>query len=114
MSRPRPTRISAPHGAADLTLTWSDQITTVLSHQLLRGFCPCATCQGEQGDIRFRRGGNTELISLRPVGAYALQLTWGDGHDSGLYSFDYLRHLAQAQEQRGLDALLVDGAKLEP
>jgi len=114
MSRPRPIRISAPHGAPNLTLTWSDQMTTVLSHDLLRGYCPCATCQGEQGDIRFRLGGNTELIDLRPVGSYALQLVWGDGHDSGLYSFDYLRQLARAVEQRGLSVLLVDGTRLEP
>ena len=39
-------------------------------------------------------GGNAELRDLSPVGNYALKLVWGDGHDTGLYSFRYLRELA--------------------
>lgn len=96
MSDPKttPRLVKAPHGAQEMSITWADGATTVLPHRILRGYCPCAHCQGHGGTIRFVEGGNTELRELEQVGNYALQLTWGDLHASGIYTFRYLRHLA--------------------
>ena len=100
MSPSRPTRIRSPHGATATEIEWSDGSKTRLDHVLLRGCCPCAVCQGHSGSIRWVDGTenltpvNLELRSIVPVGNYALGLTWGDGHDSGIYTFAYLERLA--------------------
>lgn len=99
-----PTGVKAPHGARKLTMTWADGHTSTYPHTLLRGYCPCAGCQGHSGSIEFQSGGNLELRSLEQVGNYALQLEWGDGHSSGIYSFTYLRRLGDLIDEHG-DAL---------
>jgi DUF971 family protein len=83
----------------ELQIAWQDGHQSVFSHTLLRDICPCASCGGEQ--ILFKRyqpapqdretPGRYELAGVQPVGAYALQFQWKDGHDTGLYSWDYLR-----------------------
>jgi DUF971 family protein len=70
----------------------------VYPHEILRGYCPCAMCQGHQGPIRFVPGGNTELNDLAEVGDYALRLTWADGHSTGLYTFKFLRELCSCSD----------------
>ena len=100
-----PKKIKAPHGAAVFEIEWSDGSQTSIPHEILRGYCPCATCQGHSGKIEFREGGNLELRDIRRVGNYALALGWADGHDSGIYSFEYLHKLGQRIQDEGLDAL---------
>lgn len=100
-TEPRPTKIRAPHGATIFELSWADGHVCKLPHAILRGYCPCAGCQGHAGNIAFQRGGNMELRGIEQVGNYALQLTWGDGHASGIYSFRYLRRLCQLYEAHG-------------
>ena len=92
-ARIEPTEVRAPRGARVLEIVFADGHVGQYPHELLRGFCPCAACQGHSGEIRFVEGGNLELTDLGEVGNYALRLTWGDGHSSGLYSFRYLRAL---------------------
>jgi DUF971 family protein len=89
--------VQAPHGARTTTITWSDGATCVYPNEILRGYCPCARCQGHGGEITFVPG-NSELRGLEQVGNYALKLVWGDGHDTGIYTFDYLRRLAERPE----------------
>ena len=93
-----PTEVKAPHGARELAITWADGHRSLLPHEILRGYCPCATCQGHGNEIRFVPGGNQDLRDLEKVGSYALQLVWGDRHDTGLYTFRYLRALCQCPE----------------
>lgn len=85
--------IRAPRGAKVMQIDWADGHVGTLPHETLRGFCPCANCQGHQGPIRFVPGGDLELSGLEEVGNYAVRLVWGDGHSTGLYSFRYLREL---------------------
>jgi DUF971 family protein len=94
----KPTHIKAPHGARVMEITWADGHRSVLPHEILRGYCPCAHCQGHSGEIKFVSGGNEELRGIEPVGSYALTLVWGDGHASGIYSFAYLRSLCRCAE----------------
>lgn len=100
MSEPFPVEVRAPRGARVLEIVWEDGSTTRYRHQHLRGFCPCAGCQGHQGPIRWTAGtdqlvdAGLELTGIEEVGSYAIQLAWGDGHSSGIYSFRFLKELA--------------------
>jgi DUF971 family protein len=88
-----PIEVRAPRGARTMEISFEDGHEAVYPHELLRGYCPCATCQGHQGPIQFVPGGDLELIDIAEVGNYALRLTWGDSHSTGIYSFAYLRQL---------------------
>ncbi|MCA9603345.1 MAG: DUF971 domain-containing protein [Polyangiales bacterium] len=85
--------VRAPAGAVVLEIDWADGHMGHYPHRLLRGFCPCAHCQGHQGPILFREGGSLELETIEEVGNYALRLGWADGHGTGIYAFPYLRDL---------------------
>lgn len=85
----------------ELALAFADGSECYLPLERLRRACPCAMCQGEpdamgrvlRPDTSVGPGG-CELVRMEVVGGYALQLFWGDGHSTGIYSFDYLRGLA--------------------
>jgi DUF971 family protein len=97
-----PVEILAPEGARVLEIAWSDGSRSVVAHRVLRGFCPCAVCQGHQGPVQWVDGTDAlapaalELVDLFEVGSYALGLAWGDGHRTGIYRFNFLRVLADA------------------
>lgn len=89
----------------ELAIQWNDARESFLPLRLLRGACPCAACGGEPdvlGEIVRPEVHYTpqsfELAGWRLVGGYALQPSWGDGHDTGLYSYDYLRRIDPAGE----------------
>jgi len=96
-----PVEVRAPEGARLLEIVWDDDTTTFHRHLVLRGFCPCALCQGHEGPVRWVQG--TEALpdpafvlrSLEPTGSYALRLEWADGHGTGIYTFDHLRALGE-------------------
>lgn len=93
-----PTGVKAPHGAKVMEISWADGHRGILPHEILRGYCPCAVCQGHGGVIKFVPGGNLVLREIAQVGNYALQFTWGDQHDTGIYTFRHLRALCQCAE----------------
>ncbi|HEY6722372.1 MAG TPA: DUF971 domain-containing protein [Polyangiaceae bacterium] len=101
-----PTAIKAPHGAQDLEITWPNGHTSRFPHRILRGYCPCAGCQGHSGAIKYIEGGNLELRDLEPVGNYALSLTWGDAHNAGIYTYQYLHDLGVLLERLGEQGLI--------
>lgn len=85
----------------ELAIAWSDGVESYLQLEALRRACPCAACGGEpdvlghviRPEVTYTAD-SFVLRGAQPVGGYALQLAWGDGHGSGLYSFPYLRRLA--------------------
>jgi DUF971 family protein len=96
MTEPVPVTLRAPEGARLMEIDWSDGTTTSYRHAVLRGFCPCAHCQGHHGPIQFFEGGGSlELADIEEVGNYAVRLTWSDGHATGIYSFRFLRELGE-------------------
>ncbi len=109
-----PKLVKAPHSARVFEVEWSDGSKSVLPHDILRGYCPCATCQGHSGQIAYQPGGNLELVEIRRVGNYALAFGWADGHDSGIYSFEYLYKLGQRVEVEGIEALKATPEVREP
>jgi DUF971 family protein len=104
-ARERAVGVKAPHGALQLEVTWADGHRCSYPHEILRGFCPCAGCQGHSGVVQFIDGGNLELRNIEQVGNYALGFTWGDGHDTGIYTFRFLRGLCELLEAQGMEAL---------
>jgi DUF971 family protein len=83
-----------------LAIVWEDGQETFVDFETLRRACPCAACKGEANILvaaapiphNFTPA-SFELRSWHYVGGYALQPQWGDGHASGIYSYDYLRRL---------------------
>ena len=101
---PRPSGIRAPHGADVFEVSWPDGVHDRLPHRLLRGFCPCAGCQGHSGTVRFvepAAGPALEIREVQKVGQYALSLKWGDSHSTGIYSFEFLHRLGRWIEALG-------------
>jgi DUF971 family protein len=99
--RPAPIELRAPQGARVVEIDWSDGATSSYRHAILRGFCPCASCQGHHGPIGWvdgTEGANLELANVEEVGNYAIQLGWADGHATGIYTFIFLRELAQLRD----------------
>jgi DUF971 family protein len=91
-----PVEVRAPRGARSLEIDWADGHTGIYPHRVLRGFCPCAHCQGHEGPIRYVPPPSEEVLALddlQEVGQYAVRLSWADGHDTGIYSFHFLRAL---------------------
>lgn len=99
-----PTSVKAPHGARVFEISWADQRTFRLPHRVLRGYCPCAGCQGHGGSTRFIDAGEPELRDIAQVGNYAFEFGWGDGHSTGIYTFSFLRRLCELHAEHG-DAL---------
>jgi DUF971 family protein len=95
----KPLAVRSPRGATTTVIEWADGHRGVYPHAILRGYCPCAGCQGHEGTIRFvgASGQELELDQIEPVGNYALRLVWFDGHGSGLYSYRYLRALCRCE-----------------
>jgi DUF971 family protein len=84
----------------ELAMQWSDGVESYLPLERFRRGCPCATCGGEPdvlGNISRPNvtysASSFELVGWQMIGGYALQPRWGDGHSTGLYSFQYLRRL---------------------
>ena len=78
-----------------LRLTWSDGHEAEYDYDYLRGYCPCAACQGHAIDtIRFHPPAEpVEPIEIQPVGNYGISIHWSDRHATGIYRFDFLRQI---------------------
>lgn len=93
-----PTELRVNPGKDTLRVAFSDGATIVLSAEKLRVESPSAEVRGHGGakppPIRGKE--NVKISRLEPVGNYAVRIVFDDGHDSGLYSWDYLKRLAGA------------------
>jgi DUF971 family protein len=86
----------------ELAVQWNDGVETYYELEFLRRACPCAACGGEpdvmgnisRPDVTYSRE-SFELAAFNLVGGYALQPRWRDGHETGLYSFQYLLRLSR-------------------
>ena len=82
----------------ELALAWADGHESYLPFDELRGGCPCSLCRGQREAppdplriVKAPARGQIQIRKLVPVGAYAVQIVWSDGHDTGIYSFETLR-----------------------
>jgi DUF971 family protein len=96
--RTTPVAVRSPYRALTTEIDWADGHKGIYPHEILRGYCPCAGCQGHGAEIKFLPGGDLTIKTIEPVGDYALSLEWGDGHNTGIYTFRYLRGLCRCAE----------------
>jgi DUF971 family protein len=82
-----------------IKIDWSDGHVSNYTLDYLRNSCPCATCR-EEREVEKKTPNKfpmfkpaASLESAEPVGRYAVQLNWKDGHKTGIYSFSHLREL---------------------
>ena len=86
----------------ELAIKWDDGGESFIALENLRRSCPCAGCKGEtdiMGNLyknpnRPLTAKSFELVKISSVGGYAIQPVWADGHNTGIYSFEYLRRVA--------------------
>jgi DUF971 family protein len=85
-----------------LAIEWADGATTRTTWRVLRKECPCAGCREERTkpadpfkvlSEREVAAGAPQPVAMKPVGTYAYQIQWNDGHDSGIYTLEFLRRL---------------------
>ena len=97
--------LDVQHIGNELAVKWDDGTEVFIHLEKLRRACPCAGCKGEM-DILGNLYKNPEtplsanafeLVRIVSVGGYAMQPVWADGHNTGIYSFDYLRRIAAAK-----------------
>lgn len=98
VSGPAPRQVEIfPNG--EVGILWEDGREDYFTAQGLRQACPCAQCVDELSGERILLPSSIPE-TVRPlevirVGRYAYAFRWSDGHQTGIYSFEYLRRLAQ-------------------
>jgi DUF971 family protein len=97
-----------------VTIDWSDGVKAELPNALLRDECPCATCTGAHGTVPQKSSyqqpdvspfqmykPRLAMSSVEPVGNYAIRIYWNDGHNTGIYTWSFLRELSERNMVRG-------------
>ncbi|RLQ88096.1 gamma-butyrobetaine hydroxylase-like domain-containing protein [Notoacmeibacter ruber] len=100
VTAPRGIRVSTDRKA--LTVDWPDGTSNEFPAEMLRVFSPSAEVQGHTPDQRKIQAGKREvmILSVKPVGNYAVRIGFDDMHDSGLYTWTFFADLANAKEKR--------------
>ena len=116
---PVPTEIKLHQKSRVLELTFSDQAHFRLSCEYLRAYSPSAEVRGHGPGQEILQVAKKEvaIVAIDPVGNYAVRLRFGDGHDTGIYSWDYLYDLGASQDRlwaEYLARLAAAGARREP
>ena len=105
---PAKIRVKKSEGTG-VEIDWRDGHQSSWSFRWLRDACPCATCHEERehngrapGEPRPKAAAVFALyeapprpVEVTPIGKYALKFKWNDGHEAGLYSWEYLRRVCQ-------------------
>lgn len=92
-----------------IQIDWSDGHHSSFTLGYLRDECPCATCTGAHGTAPRKTNYSAsndpfpmfkaalKMDSVAPVGHYAIQIFWNDGHSTGIYSYDHLRKICPCE-----------------
>lgn len=98
---PAPSEIKLHQKSRQLEIAFADGKTFQLSHELLRVYSPSAEVRGHGPGQETLQTGKRDvtIVNIAPVGNYAVQLSFSDGHDTGLYSWDLLYSLGERQEE---------------
>ena len=100
----RPTDIQVI--GTELAIKWDACEDTFVPLELLRRACPCASCAGERdimgnlykGPDKPLRAESFQLTRYEFVGGYGFRPEWGDRHNSGIFSYDYIQKVAASQD----------------
>jgi DUF971 family protein len=99
MDNSKPTKIQKENDS--IKIKWDDDKESFIKISKLRDECPCVNCKGESVIFEnyipikapFKHAGFYEIEKIEPVGNYAIQIFWKDGHNTGIYPYDLLRVL---------------------
>ena len=108
---PLKVRVKKSEGTG-VEIDWKDGHKSSWTFKWLRWGCPCATCNEERqqtgrpiGVPKPKPGGLLVMyeappqpVEVTPAGKYAIKFKWNDGHESGIYSWEYLRRVCQCSE----------------
>ncbi len=102
---PTPQDITVHSQSRILEIVFSDGAHFKLPFELMRVYSPSAEVQGHGPGQEVLQTGKREvgIVALEPVGNYAVQPTFSDGHDSGIFSWDYLYFLGVKQDELWAD-----------
>lgn len=102
-----PVRIDVNRDRGEMEIEWRGGRVDRLPLAALRRWCPCALCSDRREQQARGRGlrmltaeerdATADVTDVVPVGRYAIQIRWGDGHDTGIYTYDALRSMGEAQ-----------------
>jgi DUF971 family protein len=114
---PAKVRVKKSEGTG-VEIDWKDGHQSSWNFAWLRNACPCATCNEERQHTGRKPGepkpraqallmmyeAPARPLEVTPVGRYALRFKWNDGHESGIYSWEYLRRVCQCDVCKGARA----------
>jgi len=102
---PAPQAITVHSQSRVLEVSFSDGADFRIPFELMRVYSPSADVRGHGPGQEVLQTGKREVLltALEPVGNYAVQPTFSDGHDTGIYSWDYLYFLGSQQDQLWAD-----------
>lgn len=92
-----------------IKIDWKDGHTSEYDLKYLRDKCPCAVCTGAHGTPPREPSESSpfqmyapvlKMLSVEPVGNYAIRINWSDGHNTGIYSYEHLRDICRCPECR--------------
>jgi DUF971 family protein len=109
MSAPAPEHIAISKSKG-IKIDWQDGHHSEYSLPYLRDECPCASCTGAHGTEPQKTNYAAEtpqlfqmykpvlkMLAVEEIGKYAIKIDWNDGHNTGIYSFDHLRHICKCE-----------------
>jgi DUF971 family protein len=100
MAEDRPIEVTADRNKREFLIRWEDHHESRYSFDGLRAVCPCVECKGghahmgqppDPRKVKNEATSGLNLEQVEAVGSYALQITWTDGHSTGIYTWSYLR-----------------------
>ena len=97
----RPVEIKYSKADKELTVTWDDGKTFVYPAEFLRVESPSAEVQGHGPDQRVTVPGRMHvgIMAIEPIGNYAVRIAFDDMHDTGIYSWPYLRKIGEEKDR---------------
>jgi DUF971 family protein len=97
----QPTALTVHQQSRQLEISFEDGSTFRIPFELMRVYSPSAEVQGHGPGQEVLQTGkrDVEIVGLEAVGHYAVQPTFSDGHDSGIFTWDYLYFLGSQQQQ---------------
>ena len=104
-NRPQPTALTVHQHSKVLEIAFDDGAAFRIPFELMRIYSPSAEVQGHGPGQEVLQTGkrNVDVVALEPIGNYAVQPSFSDGHDTGIYSWNYLYFLGEKQEQLWAD-----------
>ena len=93
-----------------IKVAFADNYSAEIDLMTLRLICPCAMCRSlrERGKAAWLQSEGSQKLSIRDAqfhGAWGVNITWSDGHNTGIYTFQFLREIAESYLHSGLDLL---------